>query len=723
MSKMKVYTVFLCFLHMCVYGMQVVIRFRSSDSKANTRQYDTDSMIFRVSEHLQAEVNKHVNRKNAENEKDREPDITLDCEATTFEITAAFLEGDVPKVHIKARDVADVLRLANSLGIADRRIRLYTQLAKATIVDEELMKEIHKYKDVQGINLFMLQLLRDFAGVVGKTDKDGIDVRVSDNRATLCLQQEDTEGYCGSLESICEVDRIKICSGAINKLKSSERILLGLLSSFACVANVCELEIECMHGSIDTSMMMCVGRMESLEVLRICMNNHNKKLRGLKHLKELENLVELDISGCVFECTDNCSVSVLECSGRIHARKSGLSEIAGLKRIKKLNIRNCKITPGNLRCLGELKTLEELDVSRNSLNRKDALFIRGMKKLTSLDLSYCELEPGNVKLLQEMRCLKELRVANNELSEEDLCAVGKMESLLSLDLRDCLLGPGCLVHLRDLACLEEILVSNNELDKSDLVVIGRMKSLRALTMCDCKLMEQDGLESLVNLRSLEQLYISRTRLGLDEVQTIGKIPSLKVLEVCCCGLQPESLTPLRSLGNLQALKVSLNILSKEDVSVIGNMAELTVLSLRECSLPEGSLVCIKNLRKIQSLDVSSNRLSQSDMIAISNMSSITRLEMCMGSVYVGSLKHLKDMENLRYLNLYRNKLCGDDIIAIACMKNLIELNISSCKVELERLGYICMSKSLKSLRVSNVIMVDKDYATLETFSRNVYVNK
>lgn len=717
MSKMNVCTFFLCFLHTCVHGSQVEIYFRSSDgSEAKTRQCDTDRMIFKVSEHLQTEVSKHADRNAAENEKDSKPNIVLDCDEETFEIAADFLEGKIPSVQIKARHVAEVLRLASLLGIAEKRMELYKKLAGGTVADGDFAKEICKYKDVQGIKLFMLLVLRDnFKNI-------NVVVRVGDNKATLCLQNEDTGGYCGSLDGTEDVNRIRVCSGAVNMLVSQDKVMLDLLSSFVCVANISELRIDNTYGPISKSVMVYVGAMESIKTLRIDMNAYTRKLRGLKHLRGLVNLSELDVSGCALGRTGKCCISLSRCCRNANARHMGLSEIAGLEGLKKLNISRCQITQGDLCSLGGLETLEELYVSTNSLNKEDVLFIRGMRELTTLDLSHCKLDPGSVSLLQNMQHIRKLKVASNELSEEDVCAIGKMQSLVSLNLMSCGLGPGSLEHLRDLAGLEELVVSDNTLDKSDLAVIGGMESLRALDMCDCKLLGQGMLEPLVNLKSLERLYISRIRLGLDEIQTVGRIVSLRMLEKYYCRLQPGCLEPLRSLKNLQVLGVSGNALSQEDMDVIGGMEELTSLSVRECCLPPGSLVCIENLKKIESLNVSDNRLNKRDMIAISKMNSITRLEMYMNSIYLGSLKHLKDMDNLRYLGISRNELCREDIIAIACMKNLVELNMDSYKVELGSLAHICGSKSLKSLHALDVLITSDDEIILERyFSRDAYV--
>ncbi|KAL0265716.1 UNVERIFIED_CONTAM: hypothetical protein PYX00_011430 [Menopon gallinae] len=694
----------LCLACTYVRGEKAAICF-SAGGASEERCYNTDWMVFKVSELLRRKMSECVRRKAEPDEGAAELHLELDCSADVFEIVAFLLEGRIPCIKIRAEEVFDVLRLCDSLDIGDSRMELYRRLAAATLCDEGLREEIERHRRVPHIKPLMLLMLRDHAS------RYEIDLKVSGDGATLCFSGEDTEEYCGSREEVGVASRLRIFTGTCKAQRFLDPCALDFLRSFVYVMETRKLEVDCGYMSMHSGMMKCIGRMEGLEALRIRTKLTRKKLIGLEHLRGLRSLSELDISGNVLEYCRMRRLWLPRCLKSAHDRCASLLAIGSLRGLTKLDIHKCGIRPGSLWCLGGLEGLVELDVCKNDLGREDMLVIRNMRGLAKLYISHCKLEPGSVGLLETMVQLRELNAGHNELSEEDVSAIGRMRGLVLLGMEHCKLCAGSLRPLGGLDNLEEIDVSGNGLDRGDIAVIGSMKRLRRLRMQFCTL-EPGDLEPLESLACLEELYISGTSLGPRDVKAVGRGVRLRVLEMCSCKLAQGSLEHIAGLESLRELSVSRNVLSEKDIAVVGSMAGLTRLCISECDVWD-KLSCIENLAGIRRLDISRNRLSRNDTMAVGRMGGIEELDMSMCVMKIMSVVHLRAMAYLRRLNLCRTRLCYSDMCAIGDMKSLSELNISSCEIELGCLVHVCRLASLRCLRVTNVLMLEEDRKSLE----------
>ena len=706
MHQRRMFATLLYFACTCAGREQVDVHFSTGGgSITETRKYDAHRAVFAVSEYLKTKVGGCLSGGPAqEKEVSR---IVLECAPSIFEIAADLLEDRAPDVEVRGDEVVGVLHLVKLLDVVGDRALLYGALAKATISDASFREEIQRHRDAPDVKLFMLQLLRDYAG------RYDVHVRVCGGRATVCFDGEDTSGYCGSEERVEAVGAVRIFTGAVSRLMSVDRCALETMKSFLGAMDICELEMSGCY-KLGASVVECIGDMASLQRLRISVKSHST-LRGLEHLKSLENLVELDISG-----SRPGGLSRFW-PGRGCARNASLSAIGSLTGLKKLDIQSCRLKPGSLEHIKGLEHLTELSVCNNRLGRKDMRVIGSMGSLARLSVGYCELGPGSIEPLGGLGRLRELNASGNVLSGRDMSAIGKMKGLTLLDVGSCGLGPEDLEHLRGLGNLEEIDVSGSTLEKGSISVVGSMKGLRRLHMRDCRL-GPGCFDQLGDLESLEELDISRTELGRDGMSAVGRMRGLVALKVGSCRLHPGSLEHLRGLEKISELDVSWNAVSTEDLAAIGDMAGLTRLNMYSCSLEAGGLLYIQRLGNIQSLNISCSRLSKGDMSVVGRMSNLRTLCMFRCDMELGSLVHIKDLANLTDLDVHCNKLSRDDMRAVGGMKGLARLDISSCRVELECLVYLRDLKSLESLDLSSVAVLESEEPILNMLrSRGVYV--
>jgi len=187
----------------------------------------------------------------------------------------------------------------------------------------------------------------------------------------------------------------------------------------------------------------------------------------------------------------------------------------------------------------ELKTLQELDLSRKGIN--DIIALRGLTNLKILKLSNAKISDRSV--LQGLTSLQTLELESNYIS--DISCLQGLSNLRRLDL------------------------NFNEI--SDLNVLQSLPKLQMLDLYGNRISEISGLQGLTNLLSLNlknnaisDISIPR---GLTNLQYLD-LSDNKINDISC----------LQGLTNLQGLDLSNNQIS--DISALQGLTNLQELYLK-----------------------------------------------------------------------------------------------------------------------------------------------
>lgn len=90
-----------------------------------------------------------------------------------------------------------------------------------------------------------------------------------------------------------------------------------------------------------------------------------------------------------------------------------------------------------------------LDVSGISLSKSDIVAIGAIKSLRTSSMGCCRLSPGSLECIRELKELTDLDVSINQLSSSDTCLIGCIKSLVKLDISSCTTEPASLRHIRN----------------------------------------------------------------------------------------------------------------------------------------------------------------------------------------------------------------------------------------------------------------------------------
>ncbi|KAJ6915022.1 receptor-like protein 15 isoform X3 [Populus alba x Populus x berolinensis] len=333
----------------------------------------------------------------------------------------------------------------------------------------------------------------------------------------------------------------------LQKLSNLEYLNLGnnsfansILSYIEALSSLKYLRLDYnrLEGLIDLK-----ESLSSLEYLGLNGNNINKLVasRGPSNLSTLW-LGNITTYGSSFQLLQSLGAfpnltTLYLPSNDFRGRKLG-DEIQNLSSLEMLYLDDCSLDEHSLQSLGTLPSLKNL-----SLQELNGIVPSGgfldLKKLEYLDLSY------------------------NTLSNNIFQAIEMMTSLKTLYLRSCKLDGRIptaqgFLNLKNVEFLD---LSSNTLNNSIFQAIEMMTSLKTLYLRNCKL---DGriptAQGFLNLKNLEVLDLSSNTLNNSIFQTIGlcDLHHLQVLVINDNNLSGILPPCLANLTSLQELSLSSN---------------------------------------------------------------------------------------------------------------------------------------------------------------------
>ncbi|KAI9397476.1 hypothetical protein POPTR_003G041600v4 [Populus trichocarpa] len=348
----------------------------------------------------------------------------------------------------------------------------------------------------------------------------------------LYLYYNRLEGLIDLKESLSSLEVLGLSGNNINKLIAS-RGPSNLTTLYLHNITTYESSFQLLQS---------LGSFPNLTTLHLSYNDFRGRILGDDELQNLSSLESLYLDGCSLD---------------EHSLQS-LGALPSLKNLSLFALGSTVPSGGFL----DLKNLEYLDLSSNTLNNSIFQAIRMMTSLKTLILRSCKLD-GQIPIAQgflDLKNLEYLDLSYNTLNNSIFQAIRMMTSLKTLILRSCKLDGQIpiaqgFLNLKNLELLD---LSSNTLDNSIFQTIGLcdLNHLQELSMYDNDLNGFLPL-CLANLTSLQQLDLSSNHLKI-----------------------PMSLSPLYNLSKLKYFDGSDNeIYTEEDDHSLSPKFKLESISL------------------------------------------------------------------------------------------------------------------------------------------------
>ncbi|KAI5593854.1 hypothetical protein BDE02_03G038300 [Populus trichocarpa] len=502
----------------------------------------------------------------------------------------------------------------------------------------------------------------------------------------LYLSGNRIAGWVEKKESLSSLEVLGLSGNNINKLIAS-RGPSNLTTLYLHNITTYESSFQLLQS---------LGSFPNLTTLHLSYNDFRGRILGDDELQNLSSLESLYLDGCSLD---------------EHSLQS-LGALPSLKNLSLFALGSTVLSGGFL----DLKNLEYLDLSSNTLNNSIFQAIRMMTSLKTLILRSCKLD-GQIPIAQgflDLKNLEYLDLSYNTLNNSIFQAIRMMTSLKTLILRSCKLDGQIpiaqgFLNLKNLELLD---LSSNTLDNSIFQTIGLcdLNHLQELSMYDNDLNGFLPL-CLANLTSLQQLDLSSNHLKIPmSLSPLYNLSKLKYFDGSDNEIYTEeddhSLSPkfklesisLSSRGqgagafpkflyhqfSLQSLHLT-NIQIKGEFPnwLIENNTYLHDLSLENCSLsgpfllPNNSHVNLSflsismnyfqgqipseigaRLPGLEVLFMSDNGFNGSIPFSLGNISSLQVLDLSNNSLQGQIPRWIGNMSSLEFLDLSENNFSG-----------------------------------------------------------------
>lgn len=299
--------------------------------------------------------------------------------------------------------------------------------------------------------------------------------------------------------------------------------------------NIISLNLS--SGRINDEDLIQLSNLTQLEELNLS-SCEKITAKGLSSIKDLINLISLDISFSVFKDGTNLSKLIHLKYLNVSNTKTNddtMNEIKKLTYLKYLKLSDCiSISNDGVKDLKELIYLKYLDLRGcRKINNIGLKYIGELTGLRNLNLTFCnKISNIGLKYIEELTKLENLNLASCTKINNGLKYLRKFNSLISLDLTQCNCVNHDLVHLRSLTKLKSLnLVECKNITDDGIKHISELNNLRSLNLSRCQNITDNDLKIIaLKLNNLESINISScgkiTRKGLIYLQMNNSIKNV-----------------------------------------------------------------------------------------------------------------------------------------------------------------------------------------------------
>ncbi len=259
--------------------------------------------------------------------------------------------------------------------------------------------------------------------------------------------------------------------------------------------------------------------------------------KGLGPLKSLPKLTALKLSGANLKYDDWTDVL---------ATKKALKDTSPAQSVM-------LPTDAGLKCIADLRQLEDLDLSVTGLQDDDLKYLRSLTNLRGLWLYENNLTDVGLKHLAKLTKLRYLILwGNSNITDAGLQAIGELVQLDELSLAKTRVTGNGLANCRGLVQLKHLDLSDTPVSDAGIGPIGTFGGLETLDLEGTQISDA-GLKHLEGLACLKALVLSKTQVTDAGLKHLEKLTNLR--ELSLMGTQTTEAGKTRLRKALPQLKV------------------------------------------------------------------------------------------------------------------------------------------------------------------------
>ncbi|QEG16772.1 leucine-rich repeat domain-containing protein [Gimesia maris] len=319
---------------------------------------------------------------------------------------------------------------------------------------------------------------------------------------------------------------------------------------------------------------------------------------------------------------------------KLALRNCGLDEddvatLGSLTQLRELDLSgNSSLNDVALFHLRNLNQLEELKVASyyNRITEKGLQYLRQPRKLKTLDLIGCMLKADGLAAIGDVSSLETLNLkvyCPERVDAHFFDPLRHLKSLreLTLECRQLKGGEG-LSSLSQLPELEALHLLQTKLQDEDIRWIANCNSLKALTLNSYEVTDQ-GVSSLGSLKQLESLNLDRCRLDGSGLVSLQQLHRLTDVSLNHTGVTDAVIPFLSSLSQLKRLTLENGRVSSATLESLKDLKKLSELNLTNCPVSDEICELLTQMSALRTLNLNKTKVSN---IGLEGLQKATGLE-------------------------------------------------------------------------------------------------
>lgn len=371
-------------------------------------------------------------------------------------------------------------------------------------------------------------------------------------------------------------------------------------------------------------------------------------------------------------------------------RPVALQHLAGLRKLKRLNLSATNISGEGIGNLGAIASLEELNLARceniGDAEMKILAKIRSLKSLT-LDsssrtphedpswnhaISVFHSAPPAAKARYLADQVKRFRKG---VSSEGFSHLAELD-LTYLSLQRTRVTDSAMEPISNMKNLRELNLNYTAVSDQALREISKLSSLSRLSL-NYTLVSDEGMQALSQLPNLESLDLVGVAVSDKGIRQLGKMPNLKKLNVCNTHITDEGLSALAGLPKLVDLDIKNTRVSFQGLVSFADKKSKRKLAHSIVSRGWGRF---DGDNEIIHLNLPNQSISDEDVKRISQFTQLQTLDLANNPITNRGLSELRDLTALTYLNVAGTQINDEGLSQLDTLTNLQNLNTKKTKV-------------------------------------------
>ncbi len=276
----------------------------------------------------------------------------------------------------------------------------------------------------------------------------------------------------------------------------------------------------------------CFGHVTSVSAQRA-----PDKFKLVEHVGQLKRLSALRLTGFQLSDQEMTFLDKLDC-------------------LEELTFVRCRLGNGTLSQLAGLKNLKSLNLHGSNVNSLALANIQGLTALTELNLSGTAIDGAALASLRGLSNLQGLDLDRTAIDDSGLAVLANLTALIRLSLNGTKLSGVGLVHLKGLNRLEELSLEGTRVSDAGLAHLAGLTRLKVLELKGT-LVGDAGLKYLKDFSNLETLTLDRTAVTDAGLAHLTVLPHLVVVSVQHTKVTEAGITEMkRQRAALQAQQLA-----------------------------------------------------------------------------------------------------------------------------------------------------------------------